>query len=452
MTQLPHPPSAADHPDGVLRDLVPVPPLLHAPRRPGHPHRRRRRQGPGPRRPSSRSRSATGSTTRSTCSSRNYWERTHPLGPRRVLPDQPQRQRDARRPGRDQHPAGASGPSSSRSSSASASGCSPRSGATRSRTTHHDRHGGAPRRSPCSCSGFLLQYFFAVLPGPNYWNWPEWAQLRTSGIGPDTWALFFIPTGEQWRYLILPAITLASVSTALAARMTRGSMLEVMRADYMRTARAKGLRERDVVTRHGLRNAMLPVVTLIGIDFGTVIGAAVLTETVFSWPGLGSGHRRVGGAARPAGHPRAHPGGRDRVLRHQPPGRPVLRVVRPTDPSREGRRLVTTLDSATGPSTELEVTEPGGGIGDVADLAAARPLRKDVWRRFRRNKLAMVGLGILVLLVLVGDLRAADRALRPRASATRARSGSRRRWTTGSAPTRSASTCSAGWSTAPGSP
>ena len=99
---------------------------------------------------------------------------------------------------------------------------------------------------------------------------------------------FFIPIGEQWRYLILPAITLACVSTALAARMIRGSMLEVLQADYMRTARAKGLGERDVVLRHGLRNAMLPVVTLIGIDFGTVIGAAVLTETVFSWPGLGS--------------------------------------------------------------------------------------------------------------------------------------------------------------------
>ena len=66
-------------------------------------------------------------------------------------------------------------------------------------------------------------------------------------------------------------------------------MLEVMRADYMRTARAKGLPERDVVARHGLRNAMLPVVTLIGIDLGTVIGAAVLTETVYNWPGLGSG-------------------------------------------------------------------------------------------------------------------------------------------------------------------
>jgi oligopeptide transport system permease protein len=139
---------------------------------------------------------------------------------------------------------------------------------------------------PVFVLGFILQYGFAVIPNLN--DWPEWAALRTSRIGPDSWAFFFIPTGEQWRYLVLPAVTLASVSTALAARMTRGSMLEVLRADYMRTAKAKGLRERDVVARHGLRNAMLPVITLIGIDFGTVIGSAVLTETVFSWPGLGS--------------------------------------------------------------------------------------------------------------------------------------------------------------------
>jgi ABC-type dipeptide/oligopeptide/nickel transport system permease component len=139
---------------------------------------------------------------------------------------------------------------------------------------------------PVFVLGFIFQYVFAVIP--NKQQWPEWLALRTSRLGPDSWTFFFIPTGEEWRFLILPAITLASVSTALAARMTRGSMLEVMRADYMRTARAKGLRERDVVARHGLRNAMLPVITLIGIDFGTVIGAAVLTETVFSWPGLGS--------------------------------------------------------------------------------------------------------------------------------------------------------------------
>lgn len=139
---------------------------------------------------------------------------------------------------------------------------------------------------PVFVLGLVLQWIFAVQP--NKLDWPEWARLRTSGIGPDSWAFFVIPTGEQWRYLILPAITLASVTTALLARMTRGSMLEVLRADYMRTARSKGLRERDVVMRHGLRNALLPVVTLIGLDFGTAIGAAVLTETTFSWPGIGS--------------------------------------------------------------------------------------------------------------------------------------------------------------------
>lgn len=144
---------------------------------------------------------------------------------------------------------------------------------------------------PVFVLGFVFQYVFAVYP--NKQEWPEWARLRTSQIGPPgsgdgDWAFFFIPMGEQWRYLILPAITLASVSTALAARMTRGSMLEVLRADYMRTAKSKGLGERKVITRHGLRNAMLPVVTLIGLDLGAVIGAAVLTETVFSWPGLGS--------------------------------------------------------------------------------------------------------------------------------------------------------------------
>jgi oligopeptide transport system permease protein len=139
---------------------------------------------------------------------------------------------------------------------------------------------------PVFVLGFVLQQVFAVQPFKH--DWPEWARLRVQGIGPDTWTLFFIPTGEQWRYLVLPAVTLASVSTALATRMMRGSMLEVMDADYMRTARAKGLRERSVILRHGLRNALIPVVTLIGIDFGTVIGSAILTETVFNWPGLGS--------------------------------------------------------------------------------------------------------------------------------------------------------------------
>jgi ABC-type dipeptide/oligopeptide/nickel transport system permease component len=140
---------------------------------------------------------------------------------------------------------------------------------------------------PVFVLGYFLQFAFAVYP--NKHDWPEWARLRTSFLGPDEWTFFFIPGSvEQMRYLILPALALASVSTALTTRMTRGSMLEVMRADYMRTARAKGLKEREIVLRHGLRNAMLPVITLIGIDLGTVIGVAVLTETTFSWPGLGS--------------------------------------------------------------------------------------------------------------------------------------------------------------------
>jgi ABC-type dipeptide/oligopeptide/nickel transport system permease component len=140
---------------------------------------------------------------------------------------------------------------------------------------------------PVFVLGFVLQWSFAVQP--NQRGWPEWMRLRTSRLGPNEWNLFFIPGSvEQLRYLILPAVTLACVSTALAARMMRGSMLEVLRADYMRTARSKGLTERAVVFKHGLRNALIPVVTLIGLDFGTVIGAAVLTETVFSWPGLGS--------------------------------------------------------------------------------------------------------------------------------------------------------------------
>ena len=88
-------------------------------------------------------------------------------------------------------------------------------------------------------------------------------------------------------HLVLPALTLGYFSTAVIARMTRSSMLEVLGQDYMRTARAKGLRERIVIFRHGLRNALIPTVTIIGLTFGSLLSGAVLTETIFSWPGLG---------------------------------------------------------------------------------------------------------------------------------------------------------------------
>lgn len=89
------------------------------------------------------------------------------------------------------------------------------------------------------------------------------------------------------QHLALPAITLGYFSTAVLLRMTRSSMLEVLTQDYVRTAQAKGLRDRTVLLRHALKNAMIPVLTTIGITFGSLLSGAVLTETIFAWPGLG---------------------------------------------------------------------------------------------------------------------------------------------------------------------
>jgi peptide/nickel transport system permease protein len=88
-------------------------------------------------------------------------------------------------------------------------------------------------------------------------------------------------------HLVLPAVTLALPSVAMVARMTRSSVLDVLREDYVRTARAKGVTERLVVTKHALRNAAIPILTLLGLQAGQLMGGAVLTETVFAWPGLG---------------------------------------------------------------------------------------------------------------------------------------------------------------------
>lgn len=89
------------------------------------------------------------------------------------------------------------------------------------------------------------------------------------------------------KHLIMPAFTLATIPMAIIARMTRSSMLEVISKDYIRTARAKGLSQGSVVFKHALKNAFLPIVTVIGLNFGLLLGGAVLTETIFSWPGLG---------------------------------------------------------------------------------------------------------------------------------------------------------------------
>ncbi len=100
--------------------------------------------------------------------------------------------------------------------------------------------------------------------------------------------LNFNVLGDVIKHLVLPALTLSTIPLAILARITRSAMLEVLSQDYIRTARAKGLLERWVIFKHALKNALLPVVTIIGLQFGALLGGAILTETIFSWPGIGS--------------------------------------------------------------------------------------------------------------------------------------------------------------------
>ena len=120
---------------------------------------------------------------------------------------------------------------------------------------------------------------------PVFWLGMMLILVFASGLG-------WFPVGGygqsgDFRHLFLPAISLAAISIGYIARMMRSSMLEVIGKDYIRTARAKGLSEMAVILRHALRNAFIPVITIIGINFASLLGGAVATETVFAWPGLG---------------------------------------------------------------------------------------------------------------------------------------------------------------------
>ena len=101
--------------------------------------------------------------------------------------------------------------------------------------------------------------------------------------------LRWLPSGGQgdWRHYLMPVFTLGTASAAGVARLTRSGMLDVLRQDYMRTAHAKGLNRFSVVLKHGLRNGCLPVLTILGLQVGTLIGGSVIVETVFAWPGMG---------------------------------------------------------------------------------------------------------------------------------------------------------------------
>ena len=169
---------------------------------------------------------------------------------------------------------------------------------------------------PVFVLGLILQYIFAitlagtifalppsgrtspglpVIPLAEAWGLEDWAGLPRMVIDfmSNMYTLNFTLQG-QWdslldalRHLILPSIALGTISLAIIARMTRSSLLEVLGLDYIRTARAKGADNRRVVMRHGMRNAMLPVITIVGLQLGALLGGAVLTETIFNLTGVG---------------------------------------------------------------------------------------------------------------------------------------------------------------------
>ena len=118
--------------------------------------------------------------------------------------------------------------------------------------------------APIFWTGLMLMLVFAV----------TLKLLPTTGYG-------------TWRQLVMPALTLAAYPTAAIARLVRAGMLEVLEADYVRTARAKGLPERGVILKHALKNAAMPVVTVIGLQFGLLLGGAIVCEMIFAWPGVG---------------------------------------------------------------------------------------------------------------------------------------------------------------------
>ncbi|MCJ7625020.1 MAG: ABC transporter permease, partial [Anaerolineaceae bacterium] len=136
---------------------------------------------------------------------------------------------------------------------------------------------------------FLFYYKFDIFPGPG--------RIDSRMIGPETVTGFFLidtllagDIDAFWsslHHILLPAMILGWFTLALMARITRSSMLEVLEMDYVRTARAKGLQERLVIFRHALRNALIPMITILGLAFAGLMSGAIMTETIFAWPGIG---------------------------------------------------------------------------------------------------------------------------------------------------------------------
>jgi peptide/nickel transport system permease protein len=136
---------------------------------------------------------------------------------------------------------------------------------------------------------FLLYAKLGWLPGPGRLSVGVKPPTRVTGFFTIDSLLMgdFSLFWDTVSHLILPAVVLGSYSTGLITRVTRSAMLEVLGQDYIRTARSKGIREFAVVVRHALPNALIPVITVLGISYGNLLAGAVLTETIFSWPGIG---------------------------------------------------------------------------------------------------------------------------------------------------------------------
>ena len=144
---------------------------------------------------------------------------------------------------------------------------------------------------------FWLGILLIIVFSSTFHLLPSGGRIDPLMMPPHATGLFLIDTllcgdfeafGNALKHLVLPSLALGLYSMAIITRMTRSSMLETLKQDYIRTARAKGISERKVIVRHALRNAFIPVMTVIGLQLGMLLGGAVLTETVFAWPGIGA--------------------------------------------------------------------------------------------------------------------------------------------------------------------
>jgi peptide/nickel transport system permease protein len=136
---------------------------------------------------------------------------------------------------------------------------------------------------------YIFYFWLRWLPGPGRLDTGMTEPARVTGLFLVDSVLQGNPQSfvSALRHLILPAVVLGSATTGLITRITRSMMLDVLNQDYVRTARGKGLRERDVIFRHAFRNALIPTVTVLGLSIGSAMSGAVLTETIFAWPGIG---------------------------------------------------------------------------------------------------------------------------------------------------------------------